>query len=115
IKFLSSISLGRSSYTAVSHHVSRKFDLKDIRFLLSFSLGQVFCATIFVPYIKFLFSFSLGQAFFAAIFVPYFVTMVRLPKIPDTPDDFNNIVNYLQHGVFAEKYNSPLKKSNFQR
>ncbi|CAG8555296.1 5552_t:CDS:1, partial [Cetraspora pellucida] len=41
--------------------------------------------------------------------------MVRLSKIPDTPDNFNDIVNYLQHGVFAEKYNSLLKKSNFQR
>ncbi|KAF0525115.1 SCAN domain-containing protein 3-like [Gigaspora margarita] len=41
--------------------------------------------------------------------------MVRLPKIPDTPDDFNDIVTYLQHRIFAEKYNSPLKQSNFQR
>ncbi|CAG8797001.1 36931_t:CDS:2, partial [Racocetra persica] len=41
--------------------------------------------------------------------------MVRLPKIPDTPEDFNDIVNYLQHRIFAEKYNSTLKKSNFQR
>ncbi|CAG8825682.1 9923_t:CDS:2, partial [Gigaspora margarita] len=41
--------------------------------------------------------------------------MVRLSKIPDTPEDFNDMVNYLQHGTIAEKYNSTLKKSNFQR
>ncbi|KAF0526616.1 retrotransposon nucleocapsid protein [Gigaspora margarita] len=41
--------------------------------------------------------------------------MVKLPKIPDTPEDFNDMVNYLQQGIFAEKYNSTLKKSNFQR
>ncbi|KAF0407994.1 SCAN domain-containing protein 3-like [Gigaspora margarita] len=41
--------------------------------------------------------------------------MVKLPKILDTPEDFNDMVNYLQQGIFAEKYNSTLKKSNFQR
>ncbi|KAF0468906.1 transposon-derived protein F54H12.3-like Protein [Gigaspora margarita] len=38
-----------------------------------------------------------------------------LPKMPDTPDDFNDIITYLQHKTFAEKYDNPAKKSNFQR
>ncbi|CAG8625729.1 492_t:CDS:2 [Gigaspora margarita] len=41
--------------------------------------------------------------------------MVKLPKILKTPDDFNDVVNYIQHRDFAEKYNSPIKKSNFKR
>ncbi|CAG8831049.1 8534_t:CDS:2 [Gigaspora margarita] len=35
--------------------------------------------------------------------------------MPDTPDNFNNIITYLQHKTFAEKYDNPAKKSNFQR
>ncbi|CAG8755514.1 14406_t:CDS:2, partial [Racocetra fulgida] len=41
--------------------------------------------------------------------------IVKLPKIPDTPKDFNDIVNYIRHGTYSEKYNNPTKKSNFQR
>ncbi|KAF0492758.1 hypothetical protein F8M41_021541 [Gigaspora margarita] len=41
--------------------------------------------------------------------------MVKLPKILETPDNFNDIVNYIQHRDFAEKYNSSIKKLNFKR
>ncbi|KAF0454567.1 hypothetical protein F8M41_001571 [Gigaspora margarita] len=33
----------------------------------------------------------------------------------DTPDDFNDIIIYFQYKTFAEKYNNPAKKLNFQR
>ena len=44
-----------------------------------------------------------------------FSIMVKLPKIPDTLEDFNDIVTYLQSGVFAPKYNTPTKRRNLRR
>jgi len=41
--------------------------------------------------------------------------MVKLPKIPNTPENFNDIVNYFQSAVFPEMCDTPMKKSNFQR
>jgi hypothetical protein len=41
--------------------------------------------------------------------------MVKLPKIPDTPEDFNDVVNYVQSGIFPAKYDTATKKSNLQR
>jgi len=41
--------------------------------------------------------------------------MVKLLKIPDTPEDFNDVVAYLQSGVYAPKYNTPTKRRNLRR
>ncbi|CAG8473704.1 11816_t:CDS:2 [Paraglomus brasilianum] len=41
--------------------------------------------------------------------------MVKLLKVPNTPEDFNNIVSYLQSGVFASKYNTSTKRGNLQK
>src|SRR5256885_5977517 len=41
--------------------------------------------------------------------------MVKLPKIPETPEDFNDVVSYLEAGTFPTKYNTSTKRTNFQR
>jgi len=41
--------------------------------------------------------------------------MVKLPKVPCTPEDFNNIVTYLQFGTFPMTCYNWTKKSNFTR
>jgi hypothetical protein len=41
--------------------------------------------------------------------------MVKLPKVPDTPEDFNDVIACLQSGVFAPKYNTPSKRKNLRR
>lgn len=41
--------------------------------------------------------------------------MVKLLKVPNTPEDFNDIVSYLQSGVFASKYNTSTKRGNLRR
>jgi len=41
--------------------------------------------------------------------------MVKLPKIPNTPEDFNDVSSYLRSGTFAAKYDTPTKRANFQR
>src|SRR6266513_652170 len=47
------------------------------------------------------------------IFIP--LTMVKLPKIPETSEDFNDVVSYLESGTFPTKYNTSTKRTNFQR
>ena len=41
--------------------------------------------------------------------------MVKLPKIPETSEDFNDVVSYLESGTFPTKYNTSTKRTNFQR
>ncbi|CAG8614052.1 9630_t:CDS:2 [Paraglomus brasilianum] len=41
--------------------------------------------------------------------------MVKLPKKPDEPEDFNDIASYLQSGVFAPKYNIATKRNNLRQ
>ena len=41
--------------------------------------------------------------------------MVKLPKVPDTPEDFHEVVHYVRSTIFLAKCDTPTKKSNFQR
>lgn len=41
--------------------------------------------------------------------------MVKLPKVPDTPEDFHEVVHYVRSTIFPAKCDTPAKKSNFQR
>jgi hypothetical protein len=41
--------------------------------------------------------------------------MVKLSKILNTPEDFNDVSSYLRSGTFAAKYDTPTKRANFQR
>ncbi|HXF28581.1 MAG TPA: integrase zinc binding domain-containing protein, partial [Chlamydiales bacterium] len=41
--------------------------------------------------------------------------MVKLPKVPSTLEDFNNIVTYLRFGTFPATCYNPTKKTNFTR
>ena len=43
------------------------------------------------------------------------IRMVKLSKVPCTPEDFNNIVTYLQFGTFPVTCYNRTKKSNFTR
>src|SRR5438128_4988434 len=57
--------------------------------------------------------FSNRTSFILICFTLYLLTL--LLKIPDTPEDFNDIVSYLQSGVFVPKYNTATKKNNLRR
>src|SRR5215204_3343500 len=62
----------------------------------------------------FWFYYILLNLFYSTNFVAFSI-MVKLPKIPDTPEDFNDVVAYLQSGVYAPKYNTPTKRRNLRR
>lgn len=62
----------------------------------------------------FWFYYILLNLFYSTNFVAFSI-MVKLPKIPDTPEDFNDVVAYLQSGVFAPQYNTSTKRKNLRR
>ena len=62
----------------------------------------------------FWFYYILLNLFYSTNFVAFSI-MVKLPKIPNTPEDFNDVVAYLQSGVFAPQYNTSTKRKNLRR
>src|SRR2546423_13118860 len=56
-----------------------------------------------------------SQFFILKVFQLSSFKMVKLSKILNTPEDFNNVLRYLRSDTFAAKYDTLTKRANFQR